>query len=326
MSQCRPVLNPLRDQELLSLGLSNEGVVDLGGCEQAGITEDKLRWLVSSGRWQTIYPRTFATFSGPLPYDARLQAAVLYAGAGAALSHETAGALQGLCSQPDRVHVVVRYEREVANQPGLVVHRSRTITSRDISSANPPRTNIERTVLDLLAGKRTANAALGLIGDAIRTRRTNAERLRIAVHDAPCVRWRRLVLDALPDVAAGAQSPLELRDAQLRRRHGLPLGRRQAARRGDGAEYLDVLIEPYGVHIELDGRLGHDRATERWRDMRRDNRSEIAQLRHLRYGWADVVDRPCAVAMEQALVLRQQGWEGVFVRCRACPPEEPEGL
>jgi hypothetical protein len=60
--------------------------------------------------------------------------------------------------------------------------------------------------------------------------------------------------------------------------------------------------------------------------MRRDNRSEIAQLRHLRYGWADVVDRPCAVAMEQALVLRQQGWDGEFVRCPACPPEEPEGL
>jgi hypothetical protein len=39
-----------------------------------------------------------------------------------------------------------------------------------------------------------------------------------------------------------------------------------------------------------------------------------------------VVDRPCAVAMEQALVLRQQGWDGKFVRCTACPPEEPEGL
>ena len=33
--------------------------------------------------------------------------------------------------------------------------------------------------------------------------------------------------------------------------------------------------------------------------MRRDNRSELAGLRHLRYGWADIVDHPCQVAVQQ---------------------------
>lgn len=320
------MLSPLRDQDLLVFSLSNGGVVDLRSCEQAGISPDKLRWLADSGRWQLVYPRTYVAFSGPVPYDLRLRAAVLYGGEGVALSHETAGAEHGLCSRPDRVHIVVPYRREVAGQPGLVIHRSRTISSRWIAASHPPRTTIERTVLDLLADKGTANAALGLVGDAIRTRRTSAERLRDALHAAPCTRWRRVVLDALPDVAAGAHSPLELRDAELRRKHKLPAGRRQAGRRNTGTEYLDVLIEPYGVHIELDGRLGHDRATEQWRDMRRDNRSEVAGLRHLRYGWADVIDRPCEVAIEQAMVLRQQGWTGEFVRCRSCPKPLPEGL
>jgi hypothetical protein len=188
------------------------------------------------------------------------------------------------------------------------------------------RTRIERTTLDLLAGKRTADEALGLVADALRDRGTTPDRLRAAFARSPKARWRNVVLEALPDLQDGAQSALELRDAALRRRHGLPMGVRQACRLQDGTQYLDVLIPEWGLHLELDGRLGHDRGRERWRDMRRDNRSELAQLRHLRYGWADVFDRPCAVAVEQAVVLRQQGWTGTFRRCRACPTGLPAGL
>jgi hypothetical protein len=60
--------------------------------------------------------------------------------------------------------------------------------------------------------------------------------------------------------------------------------------------------------------------------MRRDNRSEVQQLRHLRYGWADMVHRPCDVAIEQGIVLRQQGWQGAFKRCRNCPTQLPPEL
>jgi hypothetical protein len=183
----------------------------------------------------------------------------------------------------------------------------------------PARTTIERTVMDLLATCGSADAALGLVSRAVRTRLTTAGRLRETILGLAKTRWRKVVLDALADVAAGAHSPLELRDAQLRRRHGLPQGERQVRRLGDGTELLDVLIAEYGVHIELDGRLGHDSARDQWRDMRRDNRSEIGGLRHLRYGWADIVDRPCEVAAQQAEVLRQQGWAGSFRRCASCP-------
>jgi hypothetical protein len=127
------------------------------------------------------------------------------------------------------------------------------------------------------------------------------------------------VLDALPDLARGAQSPLEIRDARLRRAHGLPAGRRQLRRLRDGTEYLDVVLEEWGLHVELDGRLVHDRAREIWRDFRRDNASQVRGMAHLRYGWADVVDRPCLVALEQARMLRQRGWSGSFRRCPSCP-------
>ena len=320
------MLNPRRDPQLLNLGLASAGVVHLDECYAAGLSDDKVRWLCESGRWQSLHPRVFATFSGVPPYEALLFAAVFYAGAGAALSHATAGYWYRLNGRPPAIHLTVPYERDVARQPGLVLHRSRTLRPENVTASRPPYTSLDRTVIDLLATMQSADAALGLVGDAIRTRRTTAALLRVALVASSCTRWRKAVLDAMPDVERGAESPLELRDARLRRRHGLPAGRRQLRRIGDGTELLDVVIEEWRLHIELDGRLGHDATRERWRDMRRDNRSELSGLRHLRYGWADVVDRPCQVAIEQAQVLRRQGWRGQFRACRRCPQPLPEGL
>jgi hypothetical protein len=55
-----------------------------------------VRARLDSGRWQRIFTGVYATFSGPLPRHSLLWAAVLRAGPGAALSHETAAELAGL--------------------------------------------------------------------------------------------------------------------------------------------------------------------------------------------------------------------------------------
>ncbi|HEX3899593.1 MAG TPA: hypothetical protein VHW74_10505 [Mycobacteriales bacterium] len=317
------MLNPLRDSDLLALGAQTAGAVSLYECRAGGLTYERIRWLVETGRWQAPLPRVYITFSGPPPLETMQHAALQYAGVGATLSHESAGALWRLCRTPPAIHLTVPYIREVDAQPGLVLHRSRTLNASALHPALlPTRTTIERTVMDLLATKRNADTALGLVADAVRSRHTTPDRLRDVFRVLPKTRWRSVILDALPDINAGAHSPLELRDAAMRRRHGLPLGARQAHRTAEGSEYLDVVIEEFGVHIELDGRLGHDAAREKWRDMRRDNASEVAGMRHLRYGWADMVDRPCEVAAQQAHVLMQQGWPGSLRRCRDCPQPE----
>jgi len=312
---------------LHELGGETAGIVDLDEALASGLTERQVRWRASSGRWRRVYPRVYATFTGPLPYRARLWAAIKYAGAGAVLSHGTAAHYYGCSSRPGRVHVTVPYGRKVRRQPGLVIHRSRTLTARDVRPTAPPFTTLERTVIDLLPEMTTVDAAIGLVADAVRSRRTTADRIRTAIETAPwSLRWRRIVVEVLPDIDRGAHSPLEVRDAALRRSHNLPMGRRQLTRKTDGTEYLDVMIEEFGVHIELDGTLGHDRAVEQWRDMRRDNRSEVSQKRHLRYGWADVAGQPCEMAIQQAVILRQQGWSDQFRRCRRCPDPLPPEL
>jgi hypothetical protein len=302
------------------LGDDTAGAVSLAMARTDGLTDRHVYWLVKSGRWQHLLPRVFATYSGPVRPVTWQYAALLFAGHGAALSHWSAGAAWRLCSAPREVHVTVPHARKIHHQPGVVIHRSRLVTESEVHPVlNPRRTRIERTVMDLLGQQVTADRALAVVADAVRGGSTTAQRLRETLEAKPRTRWRKIVLDALPDVQAGALSVLELRDASIRRTHNLPTGRRQARRQGDGAEYLDVLIEEFRLHVELDGRLGHDGAMDVWRDMHRDNRSERAGLRHLRYGWADLVGRPCEVAAEQAEILRQQGWTGVFRRCPRCP-------
>jgi hypothetical protein len=255
------------------------------------------------------------------------EAALAYAGENSVVSGALAGAYWNLCPWPENLHLTLPYPDDAADQPGLKIHRSRTLEPGDVlPGVNPRRLRIEPTVIDMLRGRTTIESALGLVADAVRTRRTTAGRLRHWFEGRPKTRWRKAVLLALPDVAAGAQSLLELKDVELCRRHGLPIGRRQFRRDRSGVEFLDHYIGEFGLHVELDGRLGHDRAREMWRDMRRDNASVVRRLRHLRYGWADVLGRPCEVAMERAVVLRQQGWAQPFRRCRHCPAQLPPGL
>jgi hypothetical protein len=321
------MLNPRRDGSLLPLGDTTAGAVHVGECRAAGMSDRRLYELIRTGRWQSPFRRVYVVFSGPIPLLTMQHAALLYAGGDAGLSHDSAGCSWRLCREPVLIHITVPYGRQVDPQPGLALHRSRTLTPEEMHPAfTPRRTRIERTVLDLLASKRTADASLGLVADALRGGATTPDRLRAALVRCPKTRWRKVVMEALPDLRRGAQSTLELRDASMRRRHGLPMGTRQVRRLHDGTEYLDVVIAEWRLHVELDGRLGHDRAREIWRDMKRDNRSELARLRHLRYGWADMIDRSCWVAIEQAVILRQQGWLGRFNSCPDCPDAPPAVL
>ena len=69
---------------------SQRGVVTRRQALRAGLTRSAIGTRIGTGRWQRIYPGVLATFSGEPGREALLWAAVLRAGPGAALSHETA--------------------------------------------------------------------------------------------------------------------------------------------------------------------------------------------------------------------------------------------
>jgi hypothetical protein len=289
------------------------GILTRAQALAAGLSRAAIHARLSTGRWQRVHPGVLATFGGPLPWPARLWSAVLSAGRGAVLSHDTAAALYGLAERSGpSVHVSVPMERRVVAPPGVVVHRSAHAERSRHPALEPPRTRVEETVADLAHASHTGEQAVAWFTRAVGARLTTAARLRAAIDGRYRMRWRPDVLAALDDVAAGCHSVLELHYARLvERTHGLPPGARQRRR---GGWYDDVYYAGFGVCVELDGRLAHP-VEQRFRDHQRDNAAVVAGARVLRYGYADVTRRPCAVAAEVAAVLGAGGWRGMPRRC-----------
>jgi hypothetical protein len=101
------------------------GVVSRQQALRSGMSRSAITSKVRCGRWRQIYHGVYATFSGAVGRDAQLWAAVLYAGKGAQLSHETAAEVNGLADRQSRlIHVTIPAGRRVKQPPGVKVHLS----------------------------------------------------------------------------------------------------------------------------------------------------------------------------------------------------------
>ena len=273
-----------------------------------------MRNRVRDGRWQRLQCGVYATFSGEPLRETVLWAALLRAGPGAVLSHQTAAERHGLIDEPSPVIVItVPASRSPARTPipGVVIHRSDAIVRTRHPAMLPPCTRVEDTVLDLIQVAPTFDDAYAWICRAIGRRRTTKDRIQLAMTARKRMRWRQEIALALGDAADGALSVLEYRYVhRVERPHRLPAARRQArVRHSTGNRYLDNIYDEYGACVELDGTAAHP-ADEQWRDKRRDNVNTINGLVTLRLGLLDLGDRRCETAMGVATLLRRHGWTG----------------
>jgi predicted transcriptional regulator of viral defense system len=146
------------------------GVISRQQATDAGITAKTIEWRLRSGAWRRVHPGVYATFTGELPRKAKLWAAVLQAGAGAALSHESAAEIHELIDKPSTwIHVSVpagRHPGQETKIRGVIIHRSRKLVPEWQPPWQLPRTSVEDTVLDLAAAARTFDDAYGWISAA----------------------------------------------------------------------------------------------------------------------------------------------------------------
>ena len=293
-----------------------EGVVTRAQATGLGLTDGALRARVQAGSWLPLGRGVYRTFTGEPPRRSVLWAAVLQAGRGAVLSHQSAAEIDRLASAPGLpVHVSVPLRRRVDHIPGVVLHYSKRVGEARHPCLQPPRTRIEETVLDLAHSAATFDEAAGWLCRAVGGRFTTVERLGAAVAARRRLRHRAGLLAALAEVGDGAHSVLELRYATIERAHGLPRARRQArVSRAGRTIYRDNLYQEYALAVELDGQVAHPAET-RWRDVRRDNAGLAEGVVTLRYGYADVCERACQVAAEVSQVLQVRGWPGQPRRC-----------
>jgi len=307
--------------EISILAQRQAGAISRRQLVEAGLNPQLIIRRIERGRWQQLYWGVYATFNGLPPRETWLWAAVLRAGDGAVLSHQTAAELHGLIDFPAEViYVTVPSTRRVAIR-GLIVRISGRIGQATQPKRDPPRTSVEETVLDLVQVSPGFDDACGWITRACAKRLTTEEKLRAALASRKKTRWRAELDDVLAAAGDGIHSVLEYRYVRdVERAHGLPRSRHQVRVVIDGRTvYRDAYYEEYQLAVELDGRLAHP-DDERWRDSRRDNQARARGVETARYSWRDVYARACETALLQAQILRRRGWRGTPRPCSArCP-------
>ncbi|SDS31057.1 Transcriptional regulator, AbiEi antitoxin, Type IV TA system [Friedmanniella luteola] len=303
------------DAQLLALAAQQDGVVTAAQTQAAGLSSQALYRLGLSGRWQRLTRSLYLAAPGPPEWRALAWGGVLLGGQDARIGGAAAGYLHGLLPAAPAQILVLVPEHAVTRDRRPWHFRREAVGVRGASVGSPPRTSVEDTVLDLCDGS-TPSRAVGLVTDAVGGRRTSAAQLRRALDGRRRARHRQLLEELLVDVAAGAESPLEVRYLRdVERAHDLPRGDRQNR---SGLPFRRDVVYRHGLVVELDGRLGHE-GDGHFRDMRRDNRTALAGEMTLRYGTADVAGRPCSVAYQVASALRLRGWSGWLSPCPRCP-------
>ncbi len=293
------------------------GVLSRAQALESGMSPGAVEWRLRGGHWRRLQRGVYATFTGQPDREATLWAALGRAGPQAVLSHWTAAELSKLTSTPSAlIHVTVPRHQHVRPIAGVRIHRSSRVEQARHPTVTPPRTRIEETTLDLAEISKNLDDALAWLARACGARLTTPDRLRAALNTRPRMRWRAVLMAGLDDISEGAHSSLELRYIRgVERPHHLPRPQRQVRIvRGKRTEYKDALYAEFGVGVETDGAVAHP-LEARWRDQHRDNAASADQIVTLRYGWADVTQRPCQVAAQVARVLQGRGWRGTPRPC-----------
>lgn len=291
---------------------------------QAGVSRHVVARLLADGRWSSVARGVYTTRSGETSWEALVWAGCLLGGEGSRLGPLGSAHLHGLlASEPRPLDMLVPDTGRVRVDGPWVFHRERPGARVARSVGDPSRLTVEDTILDLCAVGTEAEV-VGWVTTAVQRRLTSPSRLRHGAATRRRLRHRSLLLALVGDVVEGVESALELRFLRdVERAHQLPRGARQRSR--GGLPYVsDVGYDAYRVLVELDGREGHQ-GMGRFRDMWRDNRFALLDCVTLRYGWYDVVERPCEAAGQLAAALIAGGWAGLPVRCDRCQPLDLAG-
>lgn len=318
-SRMGPSGNPLAVDpvdDLTALLNEQHGVISRRQVQELGGTPGDIERRLRRREWVRLLPGGFVNHTGEPTWVQRAWAGVLYLWP-AALAHRSAlraAAGPGWRRHDDSgpIQILVARDRHVAGPAGYSVKRVASFEEKVQWNLAPPRMRLEEALIDVAAAEESEYAAIAVLADACQARRTTAARLARTLRARPRLPRRRWMLNLLKDIADGTCSALEQGYVtKVERSHGLPSAHRQARERTDGGTvYRDACYEAFGLLIELDGRLFHDSARQRDRDLDRDLVAAVDGRTTVRLGWGQVFERPCRTAGRVAALLQQRGWTG----------------
>jgi hypothetical protein len=306
--------------EVVQLLRLQAGVVARRQVLAAGLAPHDIRRLLRRHHWAAVHSGVYVEHTGPLGWQQRAWAAVLYSWPSALYGESAMRAARGPGRRDDNagglVHVAVDRARGRLTEPGGVrIHYLARLAPRVQWNLGPPRLRLEEAALELAASAATDFRAIALLADVCQSGRTTPARIRETLRARQRSPRRKLLDATLEDVAAGTCSVLEHGYLHLlERAHGLPTGARQVrATASTGVVYRDVDYEP--LVVELDGRLFHDTAAHRDRDFERDLDAATDGRSTIRLSYGQVFDRPCSTAGKLARVMAAHGIAVHLVPC-----------
>jgi very-short-patch-repair endonuclease len=290
-----------RDERIVQVAHLQRGRVARRQLLAAGISSSAIARLVGGHRLIPVFRGVFAVGHAAHTELGDETAALLAVGDAALLGYESAARLCGLLPRNDRrIHIVNPTRGPVL--PGVRVHRSHTLTRRDVRVLNGlPLTSPARALLDVAADLSDRQLELafdrgivdrlfraGDVADVVRRNRgrRGASRLH-ALLDAqrPTTVTRSEAEERVPALIRGAQLPEPVINARV---HGYE---------------VDFYWPAYGLVLEVDGFRYHSTRRAFEHDRRKDNDLRAAGLNTMRVTWRQITDEPLAVVARLAQAL-----------------------
>jgi very-short-patch-repair endonuclease len=275
----------LDTEGLAVVATSQSGVVSRAQLESLGVSDSAISRWVASGRLHRLHPGVYAVGHAALSLDARLWAAMLYAGPDAAFSHTTAGWLwRILDAEPARIHMTVIGRRR--SRPDVAIHRARWVPILDCRGF--PATSVARTLVDL-AGMLSFRELRRVLAEADYRGLLAAGEIRSALRSGRrgSRALRRALKQHLPELAR-TLSALEERFLELCQTAQIPLPELNVA---VGGMRVDALWREQRLIVELDGAAAH----AGWAQVSRDRERELGLrrmgFRIVRYTWQQITER-----------------------------------
>lgn len=286
------------DRLISALADAQHGVVSRRQLLAVGVSGDTIDMRLRQGRLVGVHRGVYAVGHAELRDEGRWLAAVEAHGAGAALSHFSAGSLWELgefALLP--IHVTVTGGGGRALRRGLRVHRVVSLPRDEVAFRRAiPVTTVSRTIADL-AGTVSDRQLEQMIRSAVRKRRFDLVEQTALLdrhpHRPGATALRRVLASIQTRGTADTRSHLEVAFLQLCDDYDIP---RPLANTFLLGELVDFRWPGTPLVVETDGFAFHAMPTTFAADRRRDQKLTLAGYTVIRFTWDQVVRERHATA------------------------------
>jgi very-short-patch-repair endonuclease len=270
------------------------GVVTRAQLIGLGLSASAIDRRLRAGRLHALGQGVYTVGHRVLSREGRWFAAVLYAGDGAVLSHQSAASLWGIQNRRDDARVDVITPRSSRSTPWIRRRHIRLGADEMTQRRQIPVTTLARTIFDISA-ETSVEGLEGAIRQAEYLHRFRLCALERLLENRPARRGATTIKACLRRLGSGprgrSRSRLETRFAAVIAKAALPQPQLNALLDVGGLKVeADCLWRKQRLIAELDGREVHRTGVAFEADRERDRRLRVAGWRVVRITWRQLND------------------------------------